>query len=59
MQLIPNWREVLTKAWSVRLIVVAAVLTGLEAIAPSLSLPPVVLFGVVVAAFVARLLAQE
>ena len=30
MTLIPNWRAVLTKAWSVRLMILAAVLSGVE-----------------------------
>ena len=34
MKLIPNWRKVLERAWSVRLMYVAALLTGCEAILP-------------------------
>ena len=30
-ELITNWQDVLTKAWSVRLIILAAVLSGAEA----------------------------
>lgn len=31
MQLAPNWKAILTKAWSVRLMAVAGVLSGIEA----------------------------
>lgn len=34
MTLIPNWREVLRKAWSVRFILGAALLSGLEVALP-------------------------
>jgi uncharacterized protein (DUF58 family) len=34
VKLIPDWRRVLRYGWSVRLIALAAVLTGLEAILP-------------------------
>lgn len=34
MRLIPEWRKVLRYGWSVRLIVLAGFLTGLEAILP-------------------------
>lgn len=34
MKLIDNWREVLRKAWSVRFIVGAALLSGLEVALP-------------------------
>lgn len=37
MKPVKNWRAVLRRAWSVRLMLVAAVLTGLEAILPMLS----------------------
>lgn len=36
MQLVPDWRHVLRKAWSVRLILLAGVLTGIEAVLPLL-----------------------
>lgn len=29
-----DWKQILTKAWSVRLIVLAAILSGLEAVLP-------------------------
>ncbi|NTA48133.1 hypothetical protein G6L34_08480 [Agrobacterium tumefaciens] len=63
--LIHNWRQVLKRAWSVRLIVLAAVLTGIEAMLPFVALPiPAGLFAgltlvVTAAAFVARILAQK
>lgn len=34
MQLIPDWRHVLRKAWSVRLILAAGVLSGCEVALP-------------------------
>jgi hypothetical protein len=34
VRLIPEWRKVLRYGWSVRLIVIAGFLTGLEAILP-------------------------
>lgn len=59
-----NWRTVARKAWSVRLMAVAAVLTGLEAVLP-LFTPrepslwfAVTTFVVVCAAIVARFVAQ-
>lgn len=36
MQLVENWRTVLAKAWSVRLIVLAVILSGIEAMMPLL-----------------------
>ena len=36
MRLIDNWRAVLTHAWSIRLMLLAGVLTGLEAAWPYL-----------------------
>lgn len=63
--LIHNWRQVLKRAWSVKLIVLAAVLTGIEAMLPFIALPiPPGLFAwltlvVTGGAFVARFLAQR
>ncbi len=34
MNLIPDWRRVLRKAWSLRLMVLAAVLSGVEVVLP-------------------------
>lgn len=67
MSVIENWRAVLTRAWSVRLIILAGLLSGAE-IAVQLGgnwadLPPGLfsaLAGLVsAAALVARLLAQQ
>lgn len=66
--LIADWHEVLTKAWSVRLILIAAVLMGLETLVPYLPalLPwlPVwwlsaLSFGLTVAAFLAKFIPQK
>ena len=65
MELIENWKEVLQKAWSVRLIIVAAILSGIEAVLPMFeaSFPQGVFAaasGVVTAcALLARVLAQK
>lgn len=62
---VSNWRQVLKRAWSVRLIVIAALLSGVEAMLPFIALPiPPGLFAwftlvVTAAAFVARILAQK
>lgn len=67
MKLLPNWRDVLRKAWSIKFMVLAAIMSGVEVVMsilqPSNTLPPGVfaaLAGVVTsAALVARLLAQN
>jgi hypothetical protein len=66
MHLIPNWRAVIRRAWSIRLVLLAAVLSGLEVVLPLLDLdvlPPGLLagltFAVTAGAFVARLVAQS
>jgi hypothetical protein len=63
MKLASDWREVLRKAWSIRLIILAGVLTGLEALVPFLgtNVPylKVITFGVISAAFIARITAQR
>ena len=67
MILIPEWREVLRKAWSLRLMALAGLLSGLEVAMPYLDgiLPiPTGLFAaasglIVAAAFVSRLVAQS
>lgn len=65
MKVVANWRLVMTKAWSMRLMLLAAVLSGLEVILPffSFHMPPGVFatlsFFTVAAAFVARLIAQK
>lgn len=65
--LVRNWRQVLKRAWSVRLMIIAAVLSGLEVALPLIDgfieIPPGVfaaLSGLTVAgAFTARLLVQK
>lgn len=67
MKLIPEWRDVLRKAWSLRLMALAGLLSGLEVAMPYLDgiLPiPTGLFAaasglIVAAAFVSRLVAQS
>lgn len=67
MKLVANWRAVLTRAWSVRLMALAFVLTALEVALPLLDgmlpIPPytfAALSGLATAgAFVARLVAQN
>lgn len=65
--LVSNWRDVLRKAWSVRLLLLAGLLSGLEVALPLIDgvyeIPRGVfaaLSGITVAgAFVARLVAQK
>lgn len=65
MKLIDNWRDVLRRAWSMRLMVLAALLSGAEIVLPLFSeaLPrglfAVLSFLTVAGAFVARLVAQK
>lgn len=65
MKLYPNWKEILTKAWSIRFIVLAGILSGLEIILPLFheSIPKnlfaALSFVCVSAAFAARLIAQR
>lgn len=66
MRLVPNWRAVLRKAWSFRLLALAAILTGAEYVFPLLDLPALThgqylaLMGPLTAAgMVARMVAQE
>lgn len=67
MKIVSNWYEIVKHAWSVRLIILAGLLTGLEAVVPDL---PTFLnltdrqfsalnFAVVTGAFVARLVVQK
>jgi len=61
----PDWRRILTRAWSVRLMLLAGLLSGLEVALQyiDLPLPPGVFAAlmtvIVAAAFIARLMAQE
>ncbi len=65
--LVKNWREIVKRAWSVRLMIVAGLLSGLEVALPIIggagTIPAgtfAALSGITVAAaFVARLLAQK
>ena len=65
MRLSRNWRMVLKKAWSVRLLVIAALLSGIEAALPLFAdrFPrgpfAIASFLAVASAFVARLVAQK
>lgn len=67
IRLLPNWRKVIVRAWSVRLMVLAFILTALEIALPLmdgyLPIPQMtfaVLAGLATAgAFVARLVAQK
>jgi integral membrane sensor domain MASE1 len=66
VNLIPDWRTVLRKAWTIRLILLAAFLSGLELVLPLireyLAVPPYLFaglsFAVTVGAVWARLVAQ-
>lgn len=67
MTLLPNWRDVLRNAWSIKFMLLAALMSGAEVVMsilqPSNTLPPGVfaaLAGVVTSiALVARLMAQS
>lgn len=67
MHLAPNWRAVLRRAWSIRLILLAGLLSGGEVALPllgdALPVPPGVFAGLsflfTAGAFVARLVAQK
>lgn len=65
MKLIENWRDVLRKAWSMRLMLLAALLSGVEIVLPLFheaiprGLFAVLSFLAVAGAFVARLVAQK
>lgn len=65
LKLLPEWRLILRKAWSVRLMIVAGVLTGIEFVLPMFAhaLPHGIFaalsFVSVTAALIARLVAQQ
>ena len=65
MQLYPNWKEIARRSWSLKFVVLAGVLSGLEVILPFFSdeIPRNIFaalsFVAVSAAFVARLVAQK
>lgn len=64
MRLIDDWKKVLRYGWSIRLIVLAGLLSGLEIVLPMFGdvLPrkwfAALMFAITVAAFIARLTAQ-
>lgn len=65
MKLYENWKEILRRSWSLRFIILAGVLSGIEVILPFFSedIPrnifAVLSFILVSAAFIARLVAQK
>lgn len=72
MKMVTNWRAVIRHAWSIRLLIVAGALSGIEALLVILNgmagidTPWVIRLGlmaatpiVIMAAFVARLVAQQ
>lgn len=65
MMLIPNWRKVAHKAWSVRLMYAASILTGCEAVLPLVGdavpqgLFALLTFVVVMGALLARFMVQK
>lgn len=67
MRLIDDWRRVLARAWSIRLLIVAGILSGVEIALPIIDgwitiprgLFASLSFVVVAAAFVARISAQK
>jgi hypothetical protein len=65
MRLTDNWKDILRKAWSVRFIVLAAILSGAEVILPFFAdaiprgLFAVLTFGAVAGAFMSRIVAQK
>lgn len=65
MKLYDNWKEILKKAWSIRFLVLAGVLSGIEIILPMFAeqFPrntfAILSFVCVAAAFVSRLVAQR
>ena len=65
MTLLEDWKEVLRKAWSIRFIVLAGVLSGIEVILPFFAdaIPrgvfAILSFAAVSAAFVSRIVAQK
>lgn len=67
-QLLPDWRDILRRAWSIRLMLLAGLLSGCEAVLSAIGadwLPvprwasSLIVLVVIAAAFVTRLLAQQ
>ena len=67
MKLLNDWKHIARRAWSVRLMLLAGLLSGCEAVLPLVTdalpwprwLAALVVTAVVMAAFVTRLLAQK
>lgn len=65
MKLYDNWKEILRKAWSIRFMIIAGVLSGIEIILPLFAehfprnIFAILSFVFVAAAFVSRLVAQR
>jgi hypothetical protein len=65
VKLYDNWKEILTKAWSIRFMLMAGVLSGIEIVLPLFadqfprSVFAALSFVFVAAAFVSRLVAQR
>lgn len=65
VRLYPNWKEIIRKAWSIRFIVMAGILSGCEVILPLFGddIPKNIFASLslffVTAAFVARIIAQH
>lgn len=65
MKFYDNWKEILRRSWSLRFIILAGILSGLEVILPFFAedIPrnifAVLSFVAVAAAFIARLVAQR
>ena len=65
LQLTTNWREILLRAWSIRLIILAGLLSGIEVILPLFTeaIPrgifSVISVAVGAAAFISRILVQK
>lgn len=65
MKLLTDWKQIIRKAWSIRLMILAGALSAVEAILPFFSdlLPRGLFAGLsgltIMAAFVTRLLAQK
>jgi len=65
MQLYENWKEIVKQAWSIRFIVLAGILSGVEVILPFFadSMPrgifSLLSFFAVAGAFISRIVAQK
>lgn len=68
MRLLPDWKRLIREAWSIRIMAVAMLLTGCEAVVNMVGLDwlhlprwvaALIIFFVIGGAFVARLVAQQ